>query len=293
MRRKLDSSKFIFFILAIAFFTVSSYFFDQMVIRKEDDLRNQKIQLENHNVKINNINNLSSQMINLQAYASSKYLTYGKYRNYWYKNTILLLDENILNDERLEIKDNFISYSFAIDLVKSRFLDFYESVVISHNSISNGIENIFAWKTEELFPEYHDKDGYLIYPQVSFSEAFAEIENLNYKDFEKYASIIYDADQRIFALDNFNLKNWSDLHKFTYNLINKFDFYYDFLDENIKKLEKLLAKQEENRELTILALNKTNTQKNYFILISIISQIVSLLFLLFLFKSLLTTKKSL
>ena len=127
MRRKLDSSKFVFFILAIAFFTILSYFFDQMVIRKEDDLRNQKIQLENYNVKINNINNLSSQMMSLQQYAASKYLTYGKYRNYWFKNIILLLDETILNNERLEIKDNFISYSFATELVKTRFIDFYDS----------------------------------------------------------------------------------------------------------------------------------------------------------------------
>ena len=293
MRRKLDSSKFVFFILAIAFFTILSYFFDQMVIRKEDDLRNQKIQLENYNVKINNINNLSSQMMSLQQYAASKYLTYGKYRNYWFKNIILLLDETILNNERLEIKDNFISYSFATELVKTRFIDFYDSVLISHNSIRNRIQDLFGWNTEDLFPEYYDKKGYLIYPEVEFDEVFNEIENLNDKDFEKYGSLILDDDKVDFALDNFNLKDWSDLHKFTYNLINKFDFYYDFLEENSKKLEKIVASQEEMRELTIIALNKTNSQKNYFILISIISQIISLLFLLFLFRSLLLINKSL
>ena len=293
MRRKLDSSKFIFFILSIALFTILSYFFDQMVIRKEDDLRNQKIQLENYNVKINNINNLSSQMMSIQQFAASKYLAYGKYRNYWFKNIILLLDETILNNERLEIKDNFISYSFATDIAKTRFIDFYESVIFAHNSIADRIFEIFAWQTQDLFPEYHNKEGYIVYPEVEFDEVFNEIENFNDKDFEKYASLIYDDDRIVYALDNFNLKDWSDLHKFTYNLINKFDFYYDFLEENSKKLEKLLASQEEMREQLIIELSKTNSQKNYFILISIISQIVSLLFLLFLFKSLLTTKKSL
>ena len=293
MRRKLDSSKFIFFILAIAFFTILSYFFDQMVIRKEDDLRNKKIQLENYNVKINNINNLSSQMLNIQQYAASKYLAYSKYRNYWFKNIILLLDETILNNERLEIKDNFISYSLATEITKTRFIDFYDTVVISHNSIRGRILDIFAWQTQNLFPEYHNKEGYLVYPDVEFDEVFNEIENLNDKDFEKYASLIYDDDRIDFAIDNFNLKDWSDLHKFTYNLINKFNFYYDFVEENSKKLEKSLANQEEMREQLIIALNKTNTQKNYFILISIISQIVSLLFLLFLFRSLLLANKSL
>tara|TARA_A100001015_G_C14981895_1_gene709813 strand:- start:68 stop:949 length:882 start_codon:yes stop_codon:yes gene_type:complete len=293
MRRKLDSSKFIFFILAIAFFTILSYFFDQMVIRKEDDLRNKKIQLENYNVKINNINNLSSQMLNIQVYAASKYLAYSKYRNYWFKNIILLLDETILNNERLEIKDNFISYSLATEIAKTRFIDFYDTVVISHNSIRGRILDIFAWQTQDLFPEYHNREGYLVYPEVEFDEVFNEIENLNDKDFEKYASLVYDDDRFDFALDNFNLKDWSDLHKFTYNLINKFNFYYDFVEENSKKLEKSLANQEEMREQLIIALNKTNTQKNYFILISIISQIVSLLFLLFLFRSLLLANKSL
>lgn len=293
MRRKLDSSKFIFFILAIAFFTILSYFFDQMVIRKEDDLRNKKIQLENYNVKINNINNLSSQMLNIQQYAASKYLAYSKYRNYWFKNIILLLDETILNNERLEIKDNFISYSLATEIAKTRFIDFYDTVVISHNSIRGRILDIFAWQTQDLFPEYHNREGYLVYPEVEFDEVFNEIENLNDKDFEKYASLVYDDDRFDFALDNFNLKDWSDLHKFTYNLINKFNFYYDFVEENSKKLEKSLANQEEMREQLIIALNKTNTQKNYFILISIISQIVSLLFLLFLFRSLLLANKSL
>ena len=293
MRRKLDSSKFIFFILAIAFFTILSYFFDQMVIRKEDDLRNKKIQLENYNVKINNINNLSSQMLNIQQYAASKYLAYSKYRNYWFKNIILLLDETILNNERLEIKDNFISYSLATEIAKTRFIDFYDTVVISHNSIRGRILDIFACQTQDLFPEYHIREGYLVYPDVEFDEVFNEIENLNDKDFEKYASLVYDDDRFDFALDNFNLKDWSDLHKFTYNLINKFNFYYDFVEENSKKLEKSLANQEEMREQLIIALNKTNTQKNYFILISIISQIVSLLFLLFLFRSLLLANKSL
>ena len=293
MRRKINSNKFIFLIISIAVFTISSYFFDQMIIRKEDDLRNKKIQLENYNVKINNINNLSSQMLNIQQYAASKYLAYSKYRNYWFKNIILLLDETILNNERLEIKDNFISYSLATEIAKTRFIDFYDTVVISHNSIRGRILDIFAWQTQDLFPEYHNREGYLVYPDVEFDEVFNEIENLNDKDFEKYASLVYDDDRFDFALDNFNLKDWSDLHKFTYNLINKFNFYYDFVEENSKKLEKSLANQEEMREQLIIALNKTNTQKNYFILISIISQIVSLLFLLFLFRSLLLANKSL
>ena len=43
MRRNLNSGKFVYLILLVAFFTLASYLFDQLVIRKEDDLRNLKI----------------------------------------------------------------------------------------------------------------------------------------------------------------------------------------------------------------------------------------------------------
>ena len=129
--------------------------------------------------------------------------------------------------------------------------------------------------------------------EITLSKDYGYHLGISNKDFTDNGAVILDDDKVDFALDNFNLKDWSDLHKFTYNLINKFDFYYDFLEENSKKLEKIVASQEEMRELTIIALNKTNSQKNYFILISIISQIISLLFLLFLFRSLLLINKSL
>ena len=82
MRRKINSNKFIFLIISIAVFTISSYFFDQMIIRKEDDLRNLKIKLENSNLKINNVNNIINQLTTIQQYANLKYLNLGKFRNY-------------------------------------------------------------------------------------------------------------------------------------------------------------------------------------------------------------------
>ncbi len=42
MRRNLNSGKSVYLILLVAFFTLTSYFFDQLVIRKEDNLRNLK-----------------------------------------------------------------------------------------------------------------------------------------------------------------------------------------------------------------------------------------------------------
>jgi hypothetical protein len=290
MRRKINSNKFIFLIISIAVFTISSYFFDQMVIRKEDDLRNLKIKLENSNLKINNVNNIINQLTTIQQYANLKYLNLGKFRNYWFKNLIILTDESVFKKERESILDNFVSKDFAVTIVKSRFLDFFITVVDEHNSIMNRIDAIYEWPLEEFLPERYDIDGKMDYPEVDYLKTFYEIENLNTKNFEKYAQIKLDDDKYENALNYFTIDDWEDIHKYTYNLINKFDFYYDFINDDSKKLEIFLSKQEKNRNSVITKISKINSQKNYFILTSIISQIISLLFLLFLFRSLLLNK---
>ena len=57
MRRKLNN-KSVILIFIIAIFTLSSYSFDQMVIRSEDKLRNYQIKLENLNVEIESFNSI-------------------------------------------------------------------------------------------------------------------------------------------------------------------------------------------------------------------------------------------
>ena len=59
MRRSLNSNKSVLLIIMVAVFTLISYFFDQMVIRQEDTLRNNQIKLENLNVKIDTLTSVS------------------------------------------------------------------------------------------------------------------------------------------------------------------------------------------------------------------------------------------
>ena len=203
-----------------------------------------------------------------------------------------MTDESVFKKEREIILDNFVSKDFAVTIVKSRFLDFFITVVDKHNSIMNRIDAIYEWPLEEFLPERYDIDGYMDYPEVDYLKTFNEIVNLNTKNFEKYAQIKLDDDKYENALNYFTIDDWEDIHKYTYNLINKFDFYYDFINEDLKKLEIFLSKQEKNRNSVITKISKINSQKNYFILTSIISQIISLLFLLFLFRSLLLNKST-
>ena len=89
--------------------------------------------------------------------------------------------------------------------------------------------------------------------------------------------------------DNFKIlnkltsKNY-DLYKFGHSLINELTKYTAYIEMDQNKIEIYLDKSEQIREETIEKISKTSTNKNYYILASIISQIFSLLFLLILFR---------
>ena len=82
MRRQLKSNKSIIIIVIIAIFTLSSYFFDQMAIRQEDNLRNSQIKLENLNVELDNLNSISSQLYSIDENILSKYITLKRKRKF-------------------------------------------------------------------------------------------------------------------------------------------------------------------------------------------------------------------
>ena len=65
---------------------------------------------------------------------------------------------------------------------------------------------------------------------------------------------------------------------------NKLDKFTDILDENVISVE-------EQIENILKKIQKININKNYFILSSILFQVLSLLFLLFLFKNFLIKPK--
>ena len=79
--------------------------------------------------------------------------------------------------------------------------------------------------------------------------------------------------------DNFKLKNWIDLINFG-NLVlkNIFDIQYKITDDNIKVLKKISQIEIQMNEI-LTEIKKTSAFKNYYILSSIFSQILSLLIL--------------
>ena len=294
MRRNLNSGKFVYLILLVAFFTLASYFFDQLVIRKEDNLRNLKIKLTNTNITIDNISNVIIELTSVQEFTSTSYIRLKKTSNYWFKNLLLINHDSIPVDIKRNIVSNFESESDAIWMIKTRFLELYKDIIWTHNSSRKNLENIYQWQ-QSLFPKYFESvDGitYSKFPDIDFSVIFDEIKPLLVnKNFLRYAEIVNKADKFDEAYDNFTIQDWADFHKYTYNLINNLEYYYNIIVDDVKYLEELFKKDENIRNSLIEKITTTNSRKNYFILSSIISQILSLLALLILFRVLLLNNK--
>jgi hypothetical protein len=297
MRRKLNSKKLIFIVLLTALFTVASYFFDQLVIRTEDNLRNSKINFENSIVKISNMTNVKNEIYSLELLATSSAIRLGKLRNYWFKNILLLKHPELSNYYEKEFKSSFNTRFTVESVIKYRILDFFKDIIWTHNSIKKRMKNIYDWQ-ENLFPKYFEKiDGvtYSNYPEVDYKKIFNEIESLlNQKNFwQNYAEIIYDNEKYEEAFNNFDLQNWSDLHKYSYAFINNFEFYVSLFNDDLKYLETNEENEIKIRNSLIEEISSANTKKNYYILISIICQIFSLFTLLVLFRVLIKENKKL
>ena len=295
MRRKISSNTSVILIIIIAAFTLSSYFFDQMAIRKEDKLRNLNIELSSSNLEISDLNSLNNQIEELKYFIYGEFFLKKRYRNYWMKN-LIILDKNINETQYLnsQIQKSFDSIFVANSDIKTRMIEYFSDAVTTHNSLNLKIKNIYQFY-DKLFPQYFETvDGELHYnfPEIGFEEMFDEIKNrLNSKDLNKYAMLVYDDQKFDDAIENFNFNDWYDVYQYSYALVNNFEFYLKYIEPDINFLDDLIVSKEEYRDNLIAEITKNNSHKNFFILVSIISQISSLLFLLILFRVLIINKR--
>ena len=295
MRRGLKNKVSIILIIIIAIFTLLSYFFDQLVIRHEDNLRNSQIEFNNLNTKIANMNSVSMQLTNAADTTLVKIINFKRYRNYWFKNILLIT--NYDNFPKLQDKEIINSFNdspkYINRLIKSRFIDFYLSLVGEINGNKKKLYNIYGWNMN-LFPQYITKsDGKEYYdgPTVSYKDLFNQnIDLFNFKEYDIYLKIILNDKDKSEAINNFTIKHWSDLHKFTYILGNELNKFYKIPLDDSFLIDELISENETLRYDMMETIRTASTKKNYFILSSIICQITSLLFLLILFRRLINYK---
>ena len=137
MRRKINKDSIIIIII-IALFTLSSYSFDQLVIRSEDKIRNLQIKLENTNTEIDNYNSIDSQLMSLADLSLNEYTHLKRSNKYWLKSIIINTDHKksyLLKNKNIQK----FSKELDINLVYLRFAQHMYDTYLAINIIKNKI----------------------------------------------------------------------------------------------------------------------------------------------------------
>ena len=304
MRRgKLKKSSLILIILT-AIFTLISYASDQMVIRSEDELRNTKIFLENTKNKVTEYELLSDSLYAIAMNADLELQSRLFKRNFLIKSIILLDDDiEIISKKEKNIFSEKIYGNNAESEFKWQLMRELSELVFYMNSIAIDYANIHVYQEELINKINQNKIKKL--ENLFFNNENLNLVTLNLKDkfFYKDISIYNDLlrlgslsqdetdEYRLWALEKFDVKNFFDIYKYKIFILNRLDIDASKIDDFIEILDEKALLIEEEIENTFLSIQKININKNYFILLSILFQVLSLLFLLLLFKSFLITPK--
>ena len=137
------------------------------------------------------------------------------------------------------------------------------------------------------------QDGKQFYnfPTIPYYEVFKNnIDQFIETDFKSLADLIVEKKERDKLTEEFKLNNWVDVHLYSALLVNEFSNLLKIIDKDIDLIESKLKDAESKRQVLQQVIKQTSSNKNFFILSSIISQILSLLSLLILFRNLIKSK---
>ena len=291
MRRGRLNKKSIILIFIVAIFTIFSYGFDQLVIRTEDKLRNLKINFQNIENNLSKYEALSDSLLNISQANYSNVLPTLLRRN-------LLIKTRLLTDAKLKgydffsgtnIKNNQDDLEWMIlkDLnkvarlneeIRSQYYDFYldyKGIIekVNNKEIRN-LDNLFSGdmkidKGNNLF----FNDNILVYEKL-----------IGYNRHWKNKSNEL-ADYRQKALKNFKARDWYDVYRYKMLLLKQIHEDTLIIEETMEKIDDEIVEIEDELTLIFEEIKTQSIRKNYFILTSILSQILSLLFLLLLFRT--------
>lgn len=285
MRRKFFNAKSIIYIILIAIFTLTSYISDQGVIRQEDNLRKSDIKIDNLTTQIYDVNAMSNQFLSLQMFFSESLVEFHRNQLIWIKS-LILLERNSKNIDK-NMSNNLIDYNYTIESVKSRFNNHYYQIFVKSLEIVDKFEDIHTWN-QNYFTDYFDKEDFYIEEKLKFD--FRDIFENNLDSFNIKDVNIYYPPPTTKAFNEFTIINYLDIYTFSHFLLRNMEDYSDIIIEESNKIKKLST---DYSQLLYdeLSVNKSiSSLKNYLVLVSIISQILSLFFLLLFFRNLLINK---
>ena len=288
-----NNNKFIYLILLVAIFTVLSYGFDQKVISDEDKIRNLRIKYENQLTELSTLQSIEDQLEDISIFSTLIVSNFLTYRNYQLKRLLLNTDYDLGMEENL----NYLNYPER-DLIsiKDEITRTYMRIMMESLNIMNKLDEVYSWNLEYFKKSEIIKNKIRYYTGMNSNYSnLEEIFNKNnklfkIKDYNFYLNDLfnlYGSENQIQIYTDYTLENWQDIHKLSILLIKNIDDNQSEIRDNITFIYDKTVKLEERIELSINNLKKVSSRKNLFILSGIFSQIISLLFLLILFRSLL------
>jgi hypothetical protein len=284
MRRgKLNKFSYLLIIIS-ALFTVIAYVSDQLVIRYENNLRLNNFNYQNLNTEIKNIESVSSTLNDLEMQSYSILINELTQRNFWIKNLFIMeSDKNYFKEIRKDL-DVLIDDSFPVDNIKYRARASTRDLIANIFNLTDSFLLLFNNKIfndiDFFSPDEFEKKLSVIGLVKKHPDKFYKI-----KDFDDLLDSVFNK-----KFLDVELEYWWDLRNFRllltenlYNEIKKLTPVNEYIDKVLE--DKILVLDD-----IINKKNRINAYKNYFILTGIISQILTLFFLLLLFRSLIKQK---
>ena len=272
MRRGLLSNISLILVMIAGVFSLLSIFLDQQVIQKEDLSRNLEIEIQTKVEKINelNVNSMSILMLEDRVQSMTNYYTF--YSTIFYK--IFLHLETDVN-----FRKNFNKYakSYMTQFIYTDIKDIiYDLSAVRNELITMSFyyyeftDKKLEKRIKKLLNNKNNKS--LIKDSFDFIKSkeslLAKIENNNnFKDDLLSSDEVYE------------------IYKSLFQLNKQFAVAIKTLNDTSKYFDKTQELLEDELTLVIINAKKIKVWKNYFILLSILSQILSLMTLLFLFRN--------
>ncbi len=291
MRRGTLNKTSIILIFFVALSTILSFGFDQMVIRTEDKIRNLNIEYQNINNNLSKHETISETLDSISMGGGLNFTPIILRRN-------LLIKSYILNEiDRYDFfnrKSNKINAQDLGRMMMKEILEVtdmtieirsqYEQLYIINEKIFEKVGKDEYHSLSDLFeadmnPFKKDKDKFFNKNVL----VYTKLLGFNYHWIDKSYSDLQEYREK--AIKEFRLRDWYDVYKYKMLLFKKIENDMKIMDELselfILKSDELYKKSNEK----LSELKSSHIKKNFYILTSIFFQIVSLLFLLLLFRS--------
>ena len=284
MRRgNLNKTSYILIVIS-AIFTIISYVADQLVVRYENKLRLNKFNYQNLDTEIKSLSLISKGLTNLDVESSVIIGRELRERNFWIKNLILFESEKKRFINHKKKIDIFFNEDFAINILKWRAVESTIDLIDKFVEIRNSYKNIF---NENVFNNINffsiDEFNDVLSGNNWFKNNPEKFYNL--KNWDDLTSLLNNTE-----INDRDLKDWADIRNWRLLATEKLYNETKKIAPVIEYLDKLIEDKEYDLEILFFETKKLNSFKNYFVLTGIISQILTLFFLLILFRYLIKEK---